>query len=347
LLSGVLIEPVALSELDENKLLLQSGFWGSFKAEFGWQAVALRYSPQEEELRLLILCRRLALGFNLAYIPHGPLTKEPEEGREDYLAWMGRAVLPLLPGGTVFVRFDLPWGTVGEGVQPPPLLTSSYFRKAPMDIQPPNTVIIDISGSEEELLASMKSKTRYNIRLAIKRGVEVSEGSYADLDRWYTLYQETAKRDRITLHSGDYYSRLLRMAAEYGKGAPEIKLFLACHDDDLLAGIIVALKGDSAWYLYGASSTRKRNLMANYALQWRAMQWARERGCRTYDLFGIPPENDPGHPMYGLYRFKTGFGGEILNRYGCYDFVYKPAAYVLYRAAEASRRIYYKKIRHR
>lgn len=346
-MSGVLIEPAALSELDENNLFLQSGFWGSFKTEFGWQAVALRYNPQEEELRLLILCRRLALGFSLAYIPHGPHTREPEEGREDYLAWMSRAVLPLLPGGTVFIRFDLPWGKVGKGVQPPPLLTGSYFRKAPMDIQPPNTVIIDISRSEEELLVSMKAKTRYNIRLAIKKGVEVSEGSYADFDRWYTLYQETARRDRITLHSKDYYSRLLRKAAEYGKGAPEIKLFLAGHEGDLLAGIIVALKGDTAWYLYGASSSRKRNLMANYALQWRAMQWAREKGCRTYDLFGIPPENDPGHPMYGLYRFKTGFGGEILNRYGCYDFIYKPAAYAFYRAAEAGRRLYYKKIRRR
>jgi lipid II:glycine glycyltransferase (peptidoglycan interpeptide bridge formation enzyme) len=162
------------------------------------------------------------------------------------------------------------------------------------------------------------------------------------------LYRVTARRDRITLHSFDYYRRQFESAAcpgAIGPGAVELKLLLARHEGDLLAGIIVALHGEAATYLYGASSDLKRNLMPAYGLQWEAIRLARRRGCRTYDLFGIPPSSDPGHPMHGLYRFKTGFGGREVHRPGCWDVPYRPLAYAAYAVAERSRAWYYRRLR--
>jgi lipid II:glycine glycyltransferase (peptidoglycan interpeptide bridge formation enzyme) len=215
-----------------------------------------------------------------------------------------------------------------------------------MDIQPPDTVVLDLNYEEESLLATMKAKTRYNIGLAAKKGVGVEEGGVDDLPAWYRMYQDTARRDRITLHDFDYY-RLQFESAQAGVagGAPELKLLLARHEGDLLAGIIIAVHGDAATYLYGASSDAKRNLMPAYALQWEAIRLARRRGCLTYDLFGIPPSPDPAHPMHGLYRFKTGFGGRMVNRPGCWDFPYRRAGYAAYALAERARAWYYRRWR--
>ena len=244
------------------------------------------------------------------------------------------------------------------------------LHKAPMDIQPPSTVILELGYEEEALLAAMKPKTRYNIKLAEKKGVRVEEGSSEDLPAWYELYRQTARRDRITLHAFDYY-RLQFDIARGGPGAaeqepgvepamepgrkpgeepgsyPQLKLLLARHEGELLAGVIVALHGQQATYLYGASSDSKRNLMPAYALQWEAMRLARRAGCRTYDLFGIPPAPDSPHPMQGLYRFKTGFGGRIVNRPGCWDYPYLRAGYAAYAVAERARAWYYRRFRKR
>jgi lipid II:glycine glycyltransferase (peptidoglycan interpeptide bridge formation enzyme) len=251
------------------------------------------------------------------------------------------------------------------------------------DIQPPSTVIVDISADPDTLLSRMKSKTRYNVRLASKKGVTVEisppgeDGVPADFDRWYDLYLETAERDRIAVHSRTYYRRQFRVAAELGEaggdglpdvrapgelsgaarkdgahpaaqgGAPRLALLLAYHGGELLAGNILAAFGKRGTYLYGASSNRKRNLMPTYALQWAGMEWARGRGCTEYDLFGIPPAEDPDHPMHGLYRFKTGFGGKIIHRPGCWDYPLRRGLYGVFRGAEAARKYYFKRLRKR
>jgi lipid II:glycine glycyltransferase (peptidoglycan interpeptide bridge formation enzyme) len=216
-----------------------------------------------------------------------------------------------------------------------------------MDVQPPSTVVLDLSPSEEELLAAMKSKTRYNVRLSLKKGVTVTECGEEQLDAWYRLYRETGIRDRIAVHAEEYFREMFRLSRRYGRGAPEYRLLMARHDGDLLAGIVVAFRGARAWYPFGASAGLKRNLMPTYALQWRAIQLARSRGCESYDLFGIPPAPDPRHPMHGLYQFKTGFGGKVVNRYGCWDAVLKRPRYAAYRAAERARRYYYLDFRKR
>ncbi|OHD20511.1 MAG: hypothetical protein A2064_13985, partial [Spirochaetes bacterium GWB1_66_5] len=252
--------------------------------------------------------------------------------------------------GCLFLRFDLPWVLRPEGLGADPTagLRAAGLRKAPMDVQPPDTVVLDLGYEEESLLAAMKAKTRYNIGLAAKKGVRVEEGGAADLPAWYELYRQTARRDRITLHDYEYYRRQFELAQAGGApagGGPELKLLLARHEGDLLAGILLAVHGRAATYLYGASSDAKRNLMPAYALQWEAIRIARRQGCLTYDLFGIPPSQDPAHPMHGLYRFKTGFGGRLVSRPGCWDFPYRRAAYAAYAVAERARAWYYRRFR--
>ena len=337
------VQPIRPRALDANLGLLQSGFWAAFRGELGWQPLAFGCKYRQLEFALSVLVRPLPGGLRLAYVPHGPEVSAPLEGAQVFLGELGGALAGHLPR-CLFLRYDLPWGREGEGVLPPPLEPGRLVR-APMDIQPASTVVLDLEGSEETILEGMKPKTRYNIRLAERRGVEVAEGSPEELADWYALYRETAARDRITLHSERYYRRLFALAGEYGPGAPELRLLLARHQGELLGGIVVAMRGERAWYLYGASSTRGRNLMFTYALQWRAIRLARERGCTLYDLFGIPPGDDPGHPMHGLWRFKTGFGGRILNRLGCWDLPLAGLLYSGYRGAESLRAWYYR--RHR
>ena len=355
-----------IEELPGTSNLLQSAYWGRLKAQFGQRPLGFVLKRGYADYPLLVLIRPLFGGYSLAYVPHGPdvpeLTAPAADPPGDPEAlWSAAARLlealaaklaPYLPRRCVFLRFDPPGPDVGgPGV-------SGLLRKAVEDIQPPSTVLVDLTGDPDALLSRMKSKTRYNIRLASKKGVTVEmspagEGGVpADLDRWYDLYRETAERDKIAVHSREYYRKQFRTAAEpHASSAPEkspdLVLLLARHEGELLAGNIISAFGPRGTYLYGASSNRKRNLMPTYALQWAGMEWARERGCSEYDLFGIPPAEDPKHPMHGLYRFKTGFGGNILHRPGCWDYPLKRGMYDLFRRAEATRRFYYKRLRKR
>jgi lipid II:glycine glycyltransferase (peptidoglycan interpeptide bridge formation enzyme) len=219
------------------------------------------------------------------------------------------------------------------------------FSRAGADVQPPDTVLIDLSPPEETILMGMKPKWRYNIRLAGRKGVSIRRRGEEGLEGFYALLRETARRDRVAIHGFDYYRTLFVHTREYGEqrreDSPpglETRLYLAEHGGDLLAGIVTLFRGTSAVYLYGASSDRKRNLMAPYALQWAAMGDAKRAGCLAYDLFGISPDGDPSHPMAGLYRFKTGFGGRIIHRPGSWDYTYRPLAKGLFTAAESLRK---------
>jgi lipid II:glycine glycyltransferase (peptidoglycan interpeptide bridge formation enzyme) len=185
----------------------------------------------------------------------------------------------------------------------------------------------------------MKPKWRYNARLALKRGVVVRRADEEGLETFYGLLKETAKRDGIAIHSVEYYRTLFSHARDYfAVSAPQIHLYLARHEGEALAGIMTLFRKGEAVYLYGASSDKKRNLMAPYALQLKAMEDAKEAGCTVYDLFGIPPSEDPNHPMAGLYRFKTGFGGRVIHRSGSWDLPCRALVYRLFRAAESLRK---------
>ncbi|MCF6335261.1 MAG: peptidoglycan bridge formation glycyltransferase FemA/FemB family protein [Spirochaetales bacterium] len=336
------IRTVELSELPGGSNVLQSGYWGLLKEEFGWKAHSFIFNDRE----LLVLVRKVLKNYAIAYVPHGPfLSLENQKG--GILKEIGLEIKKYLPHGCFTVRFDLPSGVYRT--EPFQFKLEPELKKSFSDIQPPDTVILSLKEDEDVILGRMKSKTRYNIRLSFRKGITVDISGVEYLDEWYTLYEETSERDRIAIHSRDYYRKIFELSGDRslsGDG-PEILMFRAFYGEKFLAGIIVSVYGDRATYLYGASSGEYRNLMPAYALQWEAIKYAKGRGCREYDLFGIPPADDPSHPMSGLYRFKTGFGGRILHRPGCWDLPLKPVVYMVYRWVESARLIYYKKIRKR
>lgn len=321
--------------------LLQTPFWGRFKAAFGWID---HYFLINDTDPLLVLTRPLGGGFSLGYVPWGP---GPAVAAGDWTALedLARKVGPLIPEKLMFLRFDPPWDVTRE--EQDRKGARSGFCRASLDIQPPSTVILDITPPEDEILEAMKKKTRYNIRLAEKKGVTVRPGGGDELSLWYKIYEETARRDRIALHGEDYYRTLFDLASDGRPGRPDLRLYLAEIEGEVEAGIVVSHQGRRATYLYGASSNNHRNAMPAYALQWRAIREARMAGCTEYDLYGIPPEENPDHPMAGLYRFKTGFGGAIVHRPGSWDLPFHPAVYRLFRRAEAARGWYYRSFRKR
>lgn len=328
--------PIPLEQLGGDRLL-QSRFWARLKQEYGWRPFAFRLGDEEGQT-LLVLYRRFAPGAAIGYIPHPAVPR----GGSGMLSRLSADLTGSLPPDTMLLRWDPAWekGDELDGCFNPPE-PFKPLRKAPVDIQPPDTVIIDLEPGEEELLAAMKPKTRYNIRLAFRKGVEVVSEGAAGLETWYRLYRETAVRDRIAIHPESYYRTLFRLAEEHPEDNLQLDLLMARADGEALAGIIVSRFGGTATYMYGASANDRRNLMPAYALQWQAMQTARAAGCGRYDLFGIPPADDPSHPMHGLFRFKTGFGGRIVHRPGCVDFILRPLRAGAYRNLEKLRRWYF------
>jgi lipid II:glycine glycyltransferase (peptidoglycan interpeptide bridge formation enzyme) len=293
---------------------------------------------------LLVLSRRLTPCFSFGYIPWGPaLPKDfAADKKVQSLAELAKKLKPFLPDNTVFIRIEPPWyfphDNTGVLHTEAALLNSNGFKRAAAVVQPPDSVIINLEASCDKLLAGMKPKWRYNVLLAGKKDVHVEVSSEEKLNEFYSLLQETAERDGIAIHSFEYYKTLFEICKNQNHNSI-LRLYTAKHEGDILAAIIVLFHGQHATYLYGASSNQKRNLMAAYTLQWRAIQDAKEAGCKNYDLFGIPPDENPNHPMAGLYRFKTGFGGQIIHRTGSWDYVYKPVVYTVFRIAETFRKI--------
>ncbi len=345
------LERIGLDALAGGDNLLQSGFWGSHKERFGWTAFAFSVGfpgsgVAEDSFPLLVLVRELAAGQRIAYVPHGP--EKLLDGW--HLHDLGRRVAEAISGGLLYVRFDLPSPVHRGGAVPTKLDFRSELagmNPAPVDVQPPSTVVLNISGAPDDILNGMKAKTRYNIRLAERKGVVVVRAALDRFDSFYRLYRETSFRDHIAIHSDEYYRTLFELSNTFPGRKPDIRLYLALYEGQELAGVITAFYGRRGTYLYGASSNEKRNLMPAYLLQWRAMTDAREAGCSEYDLFGIPPTDNPLHPMSGLYRFKTGFGGEILHRPGCWDVPLRPGMYSVYRLAEKARSFYFHRLRKR
>ncbi len=200
-------------------------------------------------------------------------------------------------------------------------------------IQPRRSIVIDLSADNETLLARMKQKTRYNIGLAAKKGVTVQ--AWGDLAGFHRMMETTGERDTFGIHSLSYYQQAYELF--HPDGACE--LFAAFHDGEVLAAMMVFAAGKRAWYLYGASGNQKRHLMPAYLLQWEAMRWAIARGCTRYDLWGVPDYeeeyledhfNDHQAGLWGVYRFKRGFGGSLVRSAGAFDRVYQKSIYSLY-----------------
>ena len=198
------------------------------------------------------------------------------------------------------------------------------------EIQPRYVFRLDIKGkTEDEIFANFHSKTRYNIRLATKKGVTVKEGNREDLKIFHKIMIETGARDGFIIRPLSYFEKM------YDELAPEhMKLLLAYYDGQPISGVIPIMYGNKTWYLYGASSNKHRNLMPNYLLQWEMIKMAIARKDDIYDFRGVSGVVDENHPQYGLYRFKKGFGATFTEFIGEVYIPFKPLTYSIYKIAE-------------
>ncbi|GCF07186.1 lipid II:glycine glycyltransferase FemX [Dictyobacter arantiisoli] len=202
------------------------------------------------------------------------------------------------------------------------------FQINPHHVHIRNEWVLDIRPDEKSLLAGMKEKWRYNIRLAGRKGVTVRQGStQADIDAFYRLYETTSERDRFFINDRSLYADILRILGEQERAA----LFLAEYEGQAISGIIMLRAGPWAYYMYGASSNEHREKMPNHLLQWNGIQWAKAHGCQYYNFRGIPEILAEGQEMWGVYLFKRGFGGYPMLSLDTHDLAYRPFVYQAYR----------------
>jgi len=388
-LSCVTVQKLEFSPSGNEGSFLQTPFWGLFKSRHGWKLIRARASFGAEENRsqakdgaakenalkaqeaggfdFSILVRSFARGFfSLAYVPLFPSAQAFGEAApipEAFCALLDQlaaALKALLPANTICVRFDPQVefsapderDAFNQSVKAAAKKGRFLCKKNAVDIQPPDTTQVDLTRTEEEILAAMKSKWRYNVNLAKRKGVQIQKVSGNSLnlsdfvDIFYDLYKETSARDGIAMHAKAYYKDLLELSAQEaqkGSDVPQVNLYVASHEGDNLGAIMTLFSKTESVYLYGCSSNKKRNLMPNFLLQWTAMSDAKAYGSRYYDMYGMPPTDDPSHPMHGLYLFKTGFGGRNVHRAGSYDVPLK-GIYKLCVLAEGARAFWHKKI---
>jgi peptidoglycan pentaglycine glycine transferase (the first glycine) len=331
--------------------VLQSTPWAELKSRFGWGAQRLALARGKElTAGAQILYRQLPLGLRFAYIPRGPVA-DPQD-RETFAALLEGLYAAARKRGAFALKMELNILTPGSSLPSAALRGSSTLQAGGrvdvgLPIQPRTTIHVDLTRDLDTLLAQMKPKWRYNIRLAERKGVSVRIGSAEDVVTFYRLLQFTGERDAFAIHSLDYY----RVAYESFAKQDSARLFVAEYENEPLAAIFVTALGEEAIYLYGASGNAHRERMPNHALHWQAMQWAKSRGCTRYDLWGIadtawaeapgtaPDETpDEAHLPHGLYQFKQGFGGVVVRYAGAYDVVFSPWRYQLYTRALAARR---------
>jgi peptidoglycan pentaglycine glycine transferase (the first glycine) len=320
--------------------LLQTWAWGELKSRFGWQVTRLAIA---EEGRILagaqVLFRPVPPAFSLAYIPKGPLVDWGSRLQTD-------ALLSGLHGlshskRSAFLKIEpntASGHSVGQAIDRCGFIVSRFT------VQPPRTILVDLAPAEEDILAAMKQKTRYNIRLAARKGVTIRLGAANDVPIFYRLMQVTGQRDRFGTHSLEYFRAAFELFSP-DRGA----LLLAEVAEKPVASLIVFAQGSRAYYLFGASSNTHREKMPTYLLQWEAMRWAKAHGCQDYDLWGVPDADEAdleaefvnrgkdSSGLWGVYRFKRGFGGQVQRAIGAFDFVYNRPLYWAYQQWMARR----------
>jgi peptidoglycan pentaglycine glycine transferase (the first glycine) len=317
---------------------LQSWAWGEFKSRWGWRPerwlMAVGGNRWETLATAQVLQRRFPrTPYSVLYVPKGPVLDYHDRP-------LRRQVLAQLETlakreRAIFIKIDpevvRSWGLDGERVSPLGAavmrdLRERSWRPSLEQIQFRNTIEIPLDPTEEQLLAGMKQKTRYNIRLAERKGVVVRPGTADDFPVIAAMYAETAARDGFAVRPAAYYLDGWQTLHEAGMAHP----LLAEVEGQAVAAVILVRFGERAIYMYGASRNEARERMPNYLLQWEAIRWAKNQGCTVYDLWGAPDEFDETDRMWGVWRFKAGFNGEVVRFIGAWDYVARPILYYVY-----------------
>jgi lipid II:glycine glycyltransferase (peptidoglycan interpeptide bridge formation enzyme) len=334
----------ALIERLPNTHVLQTWEWAQVKSKFGWQPHPTVWHDREGEVAAaaMVLERSIeALGstvkLRVMYVPKGPLLRDwrdPDLRQQVLhdLRVMARS------RGNIFVKIDpdvrLAEGTPGNletddllaGKQVVEDLKGRGWRFSDDQIQFRNTVLVDLRPSEDTMLSNMKQKTRYNVRLAGRRGVTVRVGTQTDLDMLYRMYVETSLRDGFVIREEAYYKMVWQTFMEAGMAEP----LIAEVEGEAVAAVVIFRFAGEAWYLFGMSRPLHREKMPNHLLQWEAMRRAKAAGCQVYDLWGAPNVFDESDSLWGVYRFKEGFGGKVVRHIGAWDLPVRGVSYRLY-----------------
>lgn len=300
--------------------ILQTDSWGAFKALYGWEPVRV----QGESESVLVLFKRLPLGLSIAYVPKVSVG-------EEWKTLLPRIEAECKKRKSVFLQIEPdinePYDIIALDRLFPNYIIDSDT------IQPRGTILIDISQTEDAILAAMKQKTRYNIRLAERKGIRVDQSN--DLEDFYEQTLVTSQRDGFAVHSFAYYQNVYELFEPQG----QCVLLRASYEGQSLAYLMLFLHGKRAWYFYGASNDELRNLMPTYLLQWEAMRYAKAQGAVIYDMWGIPDADEEqleaqfmtrSDGLWGVYRFKRGFGGDVKRAAPAYVKVFKPLLYKVY-----------------
>lgn len=299
--------------------LLQTTEWGILKERFGWKS----YNIVNGDSGAKVLLKPLLFGFHVAYIAKGPVGKSwktliPEI---DLLCRKHKSVL-------LKIEPDV-WEPAGDDL----LENLQEFRPDAVTVQPRRTMIIPLEGREDQWLARMKQKTRYNIHLAQKKEVKVE--SSQDAGCFAQIMIKTSARDGFGVHVPEYY----QLAYDLFNKKRDCQLLMASFDGNYLAGLMAFKRNLRSWYLYGGSNDEERQRMPSYLIQWEAMRWAASSSCKEYDLWGVPDFDEAeleekfsqrSDGLWGVYRFKRGFGGSIKRSIGAWEKVYQPVMYRFY-----------------
>lgn len=303
---------------------LQLWEWGQVKKGMGWEALPLVLEEDGEiKAAMLILKRRLPLPLVekcIFYAPRGPVVDV--NNRELCRLLFEGAHRAAREEGAIFLKIDP--DVPADNTDFADILKGLGWRKNQTGlnfegVQPNFVFRLDVTPDQDVLLANMHSKWRYNIRLAKKKGVAIRQAeNQEDLRSFYQILLETASRDNFLVRGFEYFQWMWDYLVEGGYA----RIFLAEYQGEVIAGTLALILGEKAWYLYGASSNDYRNVMPNYLIQWEMICWARENGCKLYDFRGVSGDLNEDNPLYGLYRFKKGFGGSLVEFMGEWDKVY-------------------------
>ena len=312
--------------------LQQSWRWGTVKESLGWTSHRVAVTDGSEIVAVAqMLIKRFPLGAgSLAYVPRGPVGdwEDPTVAACLFdalheIARDARAVMLKIEPGVL------------DNAEVRTLFSDLGFRRSPYTNQPCATILVDLEPDEEAILAAMNQSTRRHVRLSQRKGVTVRQGSVDDLDTFYELMVASAERAGFTLRSREYYETEFRTFSAEDQAV----MLLAEHDGDMLGAHIAYAFGPYAASFHLPSANVKSNLSPNHLLIWEQILWAKGRGCRTLDLWGIPDEieefivrgeelpTDRTDGLWGVFRFKRGFSKDVVAYAGSYDYVYAPARY--------------------
>jgi len=343
--------------------VLQTWEWGQSKLRNGWSPVFCTWGAEPIRAVALVLMRQLPLGgfaarLRVMYAPKGPLLRNWEDVNLRAVVLDDLRSLAQRRGG-IFIKIDPDVRIGGEFQAPSAQAVSGQAPQANAggagqvvsaelsqrgwiysaeQVQFRNTMVIDLTPTEEVLLARMKQKTRYNIRLAQRKGVNVRVATTADLGLLFRMYAETSLRDGFVIREEGYYQDLwgifIRAQSSFSQTEanlrPYAEALVAEAGGEPIAGLVVFRFARRAWYMFGMSRLQQREKMPNYLLQWEAMRRAKAAGCVVYDLWGAPDDLNEDDPMWGVYRFKEGLGGEVVRHLGAWDCPVRPLYYRLY-----------------